>query len=91
MTTVTVELDDELVRYVEEAAKREHKSLSEWVKERVKPETDRVAMLAAMEARATANGYPAGWLTLFGSLAGDESFNAPTRGGTRSVNGSDFE
>jgi len=76
---------------VEEAAKREHKSLSEWVKERVRPELDRVSVLAAMESRAIANGYPAGWLTLFGSLADDESFEAPSRSPTRPVQGEALE
>jgi len=43
------------------------------------------ASLAAMEACAVANGYPPGWLTLFGSLADDDTFAAPPRGTTRPV------
>ena len=50
-----------------------------------KPEADRAAALAAIEARAVANGYPPGWLTLFGSLADDNTFAAPPRGATRPV------
>jgi hypothetical protein len=85
MATLTIHLEDDLARYVEESARHEHKSVSEWVKDRVKPETDLAATLAALEARAIANGYPPGWLTLFGSLADDESFTAPPRGATRKL------
>ena len=89
MATFTIDLDDNLARYVEESARREHKSVSEWVKERVKPEADRAAILAALEAQAVANGYPAGWITLYGSLADDETFQAPARGASRPVTGLD--
>jgi len=85
MATLTIHLADDLARYVEEAARREHKSVSEYVGERVKPGANRSAILAEMEARAVANGYPPGWLTLFGSLADDENFLAPLRGSTRVV------
>lgn len=85
MATITIDLDDDLVRHVEESARREQKSVSEWVKERVKPEVDRAALLAIMEARAAARGYPADWMALYGSLADDESFAAPARGGSRRV------
>jgi len=86
MATLTIHLNDSLARYVEEAARREHKSVSSWVEERVRPETDRFALIAEMEARALAHGYPPGWLTLFGSLASDDTFTAPERGSTRDVN-----
>ena len=89
MATITIDLDDDLARHVEESARREHKSVSEWVKERVKPETDRANILAAMEARALANGYPPDWITLYGSLADDESFVAPLRSSSRSMTGLD--
>jgi len=85
MATLTIYLEDDLARYVEEAAQREHKSISAWVGERVKPGADRAGILADMETRAVANGYPPGWLTLFGSLAGDENFVAPSRSPTRAV------
>ena len=85
MTTLIIDVEDDLARHVEESARREHKSISEWIKERVTPEADRAATLAAMEACAVANGYPSGWLALFGSLADDETFAAPSRGGTRPV------
>jgi len=85
MATLTIDLEDNLARQVEESARREHKSVSEWIRERVKPGADHAAWLAAMEARAEANGYPPGWLTLFASLADDETFSAPPRGSTRPV------
>jgi len=40
MATLTIHVDDDLARHVEEAARREHKSVSEWVKERVKSFTN---------------------------------------------------
>lgn len=89
MATITIDLDDDLARHVEESARREHKSISEWVTERVKQQSDRAVILAAMEARALANDYPPGWITLYGSLADDEGFVAPARGGIRSMNGLD--
>lgn len=83
MATLTINLNDDLARHVEESARREHKSVSEWVTERVRPGADRAAFLAALVERARANGYPPDWITLFGSLADDESFVAPPRGETR--------
>lgn len=80
MATLTINVEDDIARHIEESARREHMSVSEWIKLRVKPGADR---LAAMEARAIANGYPPGWLTLFGSLADDETFASPSRNGTR--------
>ena len=87
MATITIDLDDDLARHVEESARREHKSVSEWVLERVKP--DFAGALAALEAVALENGYPPGWTTLYASLADDETFTAPTRGGSRPVTGLD--
>jgi hypothetical protein len=89
MTTITVELDDDLARHVEESARRERKSVSDWVRDRVRPEASRLAALADLEARASANGYPPGWITLFGSLADDQSFVAPARSASRAVAGLD--
>ena len=48
MSTLTIDLEDEVARRVEESARREHKSISEWLGERV-------ALVAAMEAQALAN------------------------------------
>ena len=79
MTTLTINLDDALARHVEESARREHKSVSEWVGEKVRPGADYAAALAALEAQSLANGYPPNWLALYGSLADDESFVAPQR------------
>ena len=81
MATITIDLDDELARHVKESAQREHKSISDWVRERV--ETDMITGLAALEAVARENGYPPGWTTLYASLAEDEHFTAPSRGGNR--------
>ncbi len=85
MPTITTELDEDLDRCVEESARREQKSVSEWVTERLKPPPDSAAILAALEEQALASGYPPGWVTLYGSVADDESFVAPARGGTRPV------
>ena len=85
MATLTIHVDDDVARHVEESARREHKSVSDWVKERIGPNAERSSGLATMEARAVANGYPTGWLTLFASLADDESFVAPRRAPTRSM------
>ena len=85
MPAITVELDDDLARHVEESARRERKSVSEWVKDRVRPEASRAVALAELEARALANGYPPGWITLFGSLGDDESFVPPARSASRPV------
>jgi ribbon-helix-helix CopG family protein len=85
MATLTINVDDDLARRIEESARREHMSVSDWIKARIKAGADRPAALAAMEARAVANGYPPGWLTLFGSLADDQIFAAPARNGTRVI------
>lgn len=86
MTTITIRLEDDVVRFVEESARREHKSASEWLQEHVASEADRAKRSAAMEESASANAYSSDWLALFGSLADDESFVAPGRTASRSVN-----
>lgn len=83
MTTITIDLDDDLAKHVEEAARLEHKSVPEWVRERMKPDFARG--LVALEAVALRNGYPPEWTTLYASLADDESFAAPARVGCRQV------
>ena len=75
MSTLTLELDPALAAALEHSASREHKAVASWAKERL--------MIAAMENAATANGYPAGWLKLFGSVDGADGFEAPARGGVR--------
>lgn len=82
MTTITIRLEDDVVRFVEESARREHKSASEWVQEHVTSEADRAKHSAAIEEAASANAYSSDWLALFGSLADDESFVAPSRTAT---------
>jgi hypothetical protein len=76
MSTLTLELDATLARTLEESARREHKPLAAWARERLH--------LAAMEAEAEMKGYPPGWLRLFGSIH-DDTFEAPARGETRPV------
>ena len=76
MSTLTLELDSTLARSMEESARREHKPVAAWAKDRLR--------MAAMETEAEANGYPPGWLKLFGSID-DSSFEAPVRSATRPV------
>jgi hypothetical protein len=90
MATITIDLDDDLARHVEDSARRERKAVSQWVTERVQ-QADRAEILAAMEARAVANGYPPDWLALYGSLANDESFAAIARGGSRGIDGLELD
>lgn len=85
MTNITIQLDDDVARYVEETARRERRSISEWVAEWLRPVSQQAQRLQALEAVALANGYPAGWITLFGSLADDESSMAPERLSCRPV------
>jgi hypothetical protein len=79
METLTISFDDEIARRAKESAEREHKSISEWIEERIKFGVDRAVGLAALESRAVANGYPPGWLELYASLADDAAFVAPVR------------
>ena len=76
MSTLTLELDTSLARALEESARREHKPLEAWARERLR--------LATMEAEAEGNGYPRAWLRLFGSID-DETFAAPVRQDARPV------
>ena len=76
MSTLTLELDSTLVRSMEESARREHKPLAAWAGERLR--------IAAMETEAEANGYPPGWLKLFGGID-DASFEAPMRSAARGI------
>lgn len=77
MSTLTIELDNSLARELEASAKRESKPISLWAAERLK--------LAAMESTAAVNGYPPGWLKLFGSVSDKDGFEAPNRSTTRAV------
>jgi hypothetical protein len=81
--TLTIKLNDDIARRAKESAQREHKSISEWIEERIKFGVDRTGALAALESRAVANGYPPGWLELYASLADDTAFVAPARSSTR--------
>jgi hypothetical protein len=83
MTTITINLDDDLAKHVEESARREHKSVSEWVRERM--QSGFAKGTADLETVALKNGYPPEWTTLYASLANDDSFAAPARSGSRQV------
>ncbi|OYW28193.1 MAG: hypothetical protein B7Z47_06015 [Chthoniobacter sp. 12-60-6] len=74
MSTLTLELDSALAHSLEESARREHKPVAAWARERLH--------IAAMETEAEANGYPPGWLKLFGSID-DDTFTAPDRTATK--------
>lgn len=37
MATITIQVEDDLARRMEESARRAHQSVSEWVKERIHP------------------------------------------------------
>ena len=76
MSTLTLELDSSLAHSLEESARREHKPVAAWACERLR--------LAAMETEAEANGYPPGWLKLFGSIE-DATFTAPVRAAIKPV------
>jgi hypothetical protein len=62
MAQLTVYLDDGTLKKVGMAARREHRSISQWVKQRL--------------VGALSHTWPAGYFELFGSLA-DESFERP--------------
>jgi hypothetical protein len=76
MSTLTLELDNALAHSLEVSARREDKPVATWARERL--------YLAAMETEAEINGYPPGWLKLFGSIE-DDTFFAPARNETVSV------
>jgi hypothetical protein len=85
MSSITLELDDEAAKLVEMAAHAENKAVSIWLREHIRREATRALRLAAMEVEARDNGYPPGWLDLFGSLADDPAFDAPLRTPTRCI------
>ncbi len=77
MSVLTIELDPGLALSLESLARREQKPVALWAKERLK--------LAAMEDQAVENGYPPGWLKLFGSISDSDSFESPARRSARPV------
>ncbi len=61
MATITIQVEDDLARRMEESARRAHQSVSEWVQERVKPATDRAANndeLVASETHLGLDDFP---------------------------------
>ncbi len=85
MTTITIRLRDDIARYVEASAEREHKSVSEWVEERIAPLDTSASQQTASESHHPASGHSQAWLSLFGSLANEDSFVAPARSVSRPV------
>jgi hypothetical protein len=75
--TLTLDLDPVVAAALEESARREHKAVQRWAAERL--------ALAAMEDATAANGYPAGWMKLFGAVDDADGFESPARGGVRPV------
>ena len=63
MAQLTVYLDDVTLRQIEFAAKREHESISRWVKKRL--------------VTSLQHTWPANYFELFGALADDETFRRP--------------
>jgi hypothetical protein len=85
MTTITIRLRDDIARYVEASAEREHKTVSEWVEERIAPLDAAASQPTAGESHHPASGYSQAWLALFGSLANEDSFASPARTVSRPV------
>jgi hypothetical protein len=91
MSTMMLELEDEALELVERAAHAENKPVPTWLREHIQREAERALRLAALEAEASRNGYPSGWLGLYGSLADDLAFDAPPRTPPRPVEALDAD
>jgi hypothetical protein len=74
MTTLTLELDSALIHEIEDFARKESKTPNEWVAEHLK-----------LATTAAKNGYPTGWINLFGSIPDSDGFEAPTRTKCREI------
>lgn len=77
MATLTIELDNALADEIANSARREKKTPNVWAAERLK--------VAAMDEAACVNGYPPGWLKLFGAIPDSDHFEAPPRSECRDV------
>jgi len=51
MSTLTISLDDSLARQIEESARREQKSVSDWISERIRLDAERMAALESSPLR----------------------------------------
>lgn len=65
MAQLTIYLDDETLKKISSAAKREHEPISRWVKKRL--------------VTSLQHTWPAHYFELFGSLANDETFKRPSQ------------
>ena len=66
MAQLTVYIDGNTLKKVETAARREHKSISQWVKR-------------CLES-VLQNKWPENYFEVFGALSGDDSFKRPPQG-----------
>ena len=64
MGQITIYMDDETLKKIEDAAHKEHDSVSKWVKKRL--------------VRVLENSWPKDYFELFGSLR-DDSFKRPAQ------------
>ena len=78
MTTLTLELDSALIHEIEDFARLERKTPSEWVEDCLK-----------LATTAAKKGYPVGWINLFGSIPDSDGFEAPVRSGCREIDSID--
>lgn len=63
MAQLTIYLDGETLKKIEGAARREHESISGWVKKRL--------------VLSLKNSWPAGYFDVFGALSKDNNFKRP--------------
>ena len=84
MITVTFTLEEEIARQIEERARIEQMSLSDWVALKIRSSTQPLP-----SARKTSE-YPEAWWKLFGSVNGDAAFQKPDRGPARSIENFDL-
>ena len=65
MAQITIYMNEETMKKIKTAARKEHDSVSRWVKKRL--------------VRSLENKWPEGFFDLFGSLKDDDSFKRPTQ------------
>ena len=63
MAQITIYMNEETMKKIKTAARKEHDSVSRWVKKRL--------------VKSLENKWPEGFFDLFGSLKDDDSFKAP--------------
>ena len=63
MAQITIYMDEGTLKKIEVAARKEHDSISKWVKKRL--------------VKSLQGGWPEGFFDLFGALRDDDSFKRP--------------